>query len=556
MSSTTTPGSPSLATVLGRTAGSVRSVWRNRNLRRVQLALLGSLVGDAAYATAVTVWAYTEGGAAAVGVFTAARMGAAALLAPVGAAIADRFSRRATLLAADGLRIVLVAVAAACLGLDSPWPVYVLATLAGVLNAPFRSAQRAWMPSLAKTPEELTASNAASSTLESLAVFVGPALGGLLLVLTDVRTVFLVNVATYALSMLLVLRVRGGRAPLPVAEVEAAAGAWSELVAGFRLLATDPDLRVVTGQVCAQTFVGGAARVFLVVLAVEVMLTGASGVGLLDAVIGAGAVVGGVVALARADRHRLARDLTVGVMLWSAPLGLVVVWPSPVTVVAALILLGVANPLVDVNLDTIVMRMTPDQLMARVFGALDTCYIATSALGSLVTPFLILALGLRWTLLVIGAPVLLIALLSLSRMGRLDARLRPPATVALLRATSLFAGLPPAVLEPIARGLRELHVAAGEPIIVEGEVGEEFYVIQSGEVEVTQSGRVLRREGPAEFFGEIALLHDVARTATVTALTDTVLQVLDREVFLRVLSGEALSAAHDVASARLARTGW
>ena len=307
-----------------------------------------------------------------------------------------------------------------------------------------------------------------------------------------------------------------------------------------------------TGQVCAQTFVSGAARVFLVVIAVEVLETGASGVGLLEAVVGVGAMLGGVVALARVARQRLASDLTVGVALWSAPLGLIAVWPHPVAVVLALLVVGVANPLVDVNVDTIVQRMTPDHLMARVFGALDTCYIATSALGALVVPFLLHGLGLQWTLVAIGAPVLLVALASRPRMRRLDDRLQPPAALSLLRAIPWFAALAPAVVEPLARGMRQLHVPAGQAIISEGEQGEDFYVLESGEVEVTQRGRVLRRQGPGEFFGEIALLHGVPRTATVTATTDLVVHALDRATFLGALSGEGLSAAHDVAAARLA----
>ncbi len=543
-----------LAGVTG-TAGAVHAVFRNRDLRRVQLALLASLVGDGAYVTAVTVWAYGEGGVRAVGVFTAALMTASAVLAPVGGAVADRFSRRATLLACDGVRAALVASAALCLSLEGPLPVYVLAVAAGVLNAPFRTAQRAWMPTLTTTPRELTASNATSSTLESLAVFAGPALGGLLLAVSDVSVVFWLNVATFVVSMVLLLGVRERRSSARVEGATGSEGTLTQLVAGFRLLGADADLRSVTAQVAGQTFVGGAARVLLVVLAVDVMKTGPSGVGLLDAIIGVGAIAGGLVALARVERQRLGRDLALGVATWAAPLGLVVVWPHPVTVVAMLLLLGVASPLVDVNIDTIVQRMTPDALMARVFGALDTCYISTKALGAVATPLLLHLLGLRVTLVVVGAPVLLLALASWPRMGRLDGRLVPPAGLPLLRGVPWFAILAPAVLESLARGLREQQVPTGTTVITEGETGEDFYVIESGSVEVTQEGRHLRDQGPGEYFGEIALLNDIPRTATVTATTDLVLRVLDREVFLGALSGDGAGMASDVAASRLRHTG-
>ena len=539
---------------LGRSLGAVRAVMGNRELRLVQLALLASLVGDGAYLVAVTVWAYGQGGAQAVGLFTAAFMTASAVLAPVGGAVADRVSRRATLLVCDGVRIVLVAAAAVCLTASTPMAVYVLAVLAGVFNAPFRAAQRAWMSSLARAPEELTAANATGSIVESLAVFVGPALGGLLLVVADVRTVFAFNVATFVVSTVLVLRVRQPRAQSD-GVARSGESPWLQLVAGFRLLGADPDLRNVTGQVAAQTFVGGAARVFLVVVAVEVMDTGARGVGLLDAIIGVGAIVGGVVALARVERNRLGRDLTVGVVLWSAPLGLVAVWPHPVTVVLALVLLGVANPIVDVSIDTIVMRMTPDHTMVRAFTALDTCYIATKALGSLATPLLLHLVGLRWTLVAVGLPALAIAVTSWRRMVRLDARLVPPAGLPLLRGIPWFALLSPSTLESLARGLTEVRLPAGAEVVTEGEEGDAFYVIEHGSVVVTQEGRHLREQGPGDYFGEIALLEHVPRTATVTATSDVVLRSLDRAVFLEALSREGLGMVRDVASARLSHRG-
>ncbi len=545
--------------VLAETARSVSSVFANPRLRRVQLALLTSLVGDLAYATAVTVWAYETGGAAAVGVFTAVRLATAAVTAPVGAAMADRYSRRATLLVTDGVRAVLVTAAAVCLlvGVTSPWPVYVLATLAGVLAAPFRSAQRAWMPALVTSPQELTASNATSGTLESVAVFAGPALGGLLVLATGVPTVFLLNVATFGVSMLLVLGVRAtpSAAPALPAPAGAGPGVLGELAAGFRLVGGDPDLRLVTGQVCAQTFVGGAAKVFLVVLAVEVLHTGAGGVGLLDALLGIGSVVGGLVALARAARQRLGHDLTVGVLLWSVPLLLIVVWPSPVAVLVSLLVVGAANPLVDVNLDTIVQRLTPEHLMARVFGALDACYIATGALGSLAMAPLVGWLGLRWSIAVVAVPVALVAAASLRRMTSLDARFGAPEGLGLVQGVPWFAPLAPAVLESLARSLHRADVAAGEVVVAEGDVADRFYLVESGRVEVTRAGRPLREQHAGDFFGEIGLLHDVPRTATVIATEPTTLRWLDREAFLAAVTGRHRHLAEHVAETRIAFEG-
>jgi MFS family permease len=577
-----------------RTAGretreSLASVFRNRNLRRVQLSLVGSMIGDWAYATGVTVWAYGVGGATAVGIWVGIRLALMAVTAPLGAAVADRMSRKRLMVLCDLVRAVLVAGAAVCLVLETPAAViFVLATLTALLGTPFRCAQRALMPALAETPDELTASNGTSSTVESLAFFVGPALGAMLLAVADVEVVFFLNAATFLWSMVMVTGIRmpakpdtpepvaagssgpvadsgDGAAADPVADpgdgavpddspAEPAKESFlSEISAGFRSILADRDLLVVTILVCAQTVVAGASAVFAVVMAVEVLDVGAHGVGYLDSVLGVGAIVGGVLAIARTTKHRLAQDMTVGVFLWSIPLLLVTVWPSPIAAFATVCILGLANPLVDVNMDTIMMRMTPDAVLGRVFGSLEACLIATMALGSFVMPLLLHWWNLRVAMAIIGIPVAVLALVCLPRMRQLDAKLRAPAGLRLLQAIPMFAPLSPATVEGLAGSLTSLPVPAGAVVVREGEDSDRFFVIETGLVEVTQAGTVLRREGPGDFFGEIGLLRDVPRTATITAVEDTVLLVLGRQDFLDAVTGqrEARLAADDIVSRRL-----
>jgi MFS family permease len=561
----TTEQSPSAIDVarsaVRETTGSLRSVFRNHNLRRIQLALAGSMIGDWAYATAVAVWAYSVGGTKAVGVWTAVRLTLLAFSSPVGATIADRFPRRTVMIASDLLRAAVVGLAALCLVLHLPAAtVFVLATVASLLGTAFRPAQRALMPSLADRPEELTASNGTSSTLESLAFFVGPALGALLLGIADVPVVFLVNACTFLWSAAFVIGVRVS--PAAVAPRAVTAGAEEapkpsflhETLAGFRTILRDRDLFVVTAEVAAQTVIAGASAVFTIVIAVDILGTGARGVGYLDSVLGVGAILGGFIAIGRATRSILANDMTVGVVLWSLPLVLVSLWPHPVAAFVAVAMLGLGNPLVDVNMDTILQRLAPDEVLGRVFGALETCVISTMALGAVLMPLLVGWLGLRIALAVLGLAVTLVALAGMPRMRSLDQRLSRPLGIDLLMAIPMFAPLSPPVLETVARRLTPVPVATGDVFIREGEASDRFYVIVSGLVEVTQGVSVLRREGPGEFFGEIGLLRDVPRTATVTAVEDTELLALDRESFLDAVSGhlDARSAAEDIVSRRLA----
>ena len=543
--------------VLSETGDSLRSVFRNPNIRGIQLALAGSLIGDWAYATAVAVWAYGVGGAQAVGIWTAIRLALMAFTSPVAATIADRLPRKHVMIAADLIRVGLVALAALCLALGlPPATVFVLATLTSLVGGAFRPAQRALMPALANRPEELTASNGTSSTLESLAFFVGPALGALLLGVADVQVVFLLNAGTFLWSAAFVagVRVPAAAAPAPPAEDEVEPSFLTETLAGFRLILRDRDLLIVTMEVSAQTVVAGASAVFTIVMAVDILGAGPRGVGYLDSVLGVGAILGGFIAIARATRSRLAQDMTTGVVLWALPLLLVSLWPSPATAFVAVALLGLGNPLVDVNMDTIFQRIAPDDVLARVFGALETCLITTMALGAALMPILVNWWGLRAALAVVGSGVTLVALAGLPRMRSLDGRLRPPAGLPLLQSIPMFASLAPAVLDSLARRLTTVRVTAGDVFVREGEAADRFYVIVSGLVEVTQGVRVLRREGPGEFFGEIGLLRDVPRTASISAVEDTELLAMDRHDFLEAVTGqiEARSAAEDIVTRRLA----
>lgn len=546
---------------LRETGDSLRAVARNPNLRRVQLAFLGSAIGDWAYATAIVVWAYGAGGAQAVGLWMGIRFVLGALTAPVGATFADRWPRRRVMMLTDMARAVLVTGAAVLIALDTATLlVFVLATLASLLASPFLIAQRALLPSLARSPGELTAANGVHSTIDSLAFFAGPALAAGLLVLTDVPVVLLANVVTFLWSLALVRRVAvepvqkappGGTAEDPA---PAGPGFVEETMAGFKAIRNDRALLLATVGVSLQTVIAGASTVFLVVIAAEILTTGTAGLGYLNAVVGVGSVLGGVLAISRASKGTLGRDLTTGVVMWSIPLVLVTAWPSPVAAFAAVALIGLANPLVDVNLDTIFQRVTPDALLGRVFGAVESCMIATAALGAFVMPFLIDWLGLRFALAAIAVPVAAFALLQLPAMLRLDARLTAPAGLDLLRAVDIFSPLDPATLESLARALNQVRFGAGEVILREGADSDLFYVIESGRVTVTQGDRVLRDEGPGEYFGEIGLLRDVPRTASITAAEDTVVYTLAREAFLRAVAGhgESRATAEGVVKRRLA----
>jgi MFS family permease len=555
---------------------SLRSVFVNRNLRLMQLAFTGSLIGNWAYATAVSVWAYGVGGAKAVGIFMAVRLALTAVATPFVSGFADKYPRKRVMIFSDLYCAVLIAAATLCLYAGTPaLPIFVLAILTAFGGSSFRAAQGAITPQLANTTEELTASNGTSSTLESLAIFVGPGIGAGLLAIADVELVFWFNVLSFVWSMLMVARIRmrvdaadePGEAPEPggaagpetpreaLAEAEEKAASYlSETSAGFRAIGRDKDLLMTVVQGSAQTVVAGATAVFPLVMAVEILHTGAKGVGLLDSASGLAAILGGIVAIARASKHKLGQDLALGVFLWSFPLVLVTIWPSPVAAFAVMMFLGFANPLVDVNVFTVIQRLTPDAVLGRVFGAFETCLIGTMALGSAITPLMLHAWGLRATMGVLGVAVGIVAVLGLPQLRRMDHRLEAPAGLDLLRAIPMFGPLNPITVDALARALIRVEVPVGDVVVHEGDEADRFYVIESGNVRVTATdGRLLREEGPGEYFGEIGLLRDVPRTATITATEDTVVLALERAEFLDAVTGqgEARRLAEDVVVRRL-----
>ena len=545
---------------LGDTWRALRAVFAKPSLRRMQLALAASLVGDWAYSTAVTVWAYREGGAALVGLWAGVRLALIAVATPLGSAVVDRLSRKAVLLVSTLVRAVLVAAAVVALVVDAPaWLVLVLATLAPLVGCVFRPAQLAWLPSLTSHPGELTAANGASSTIDSLAFLVGPAIGGLVVATTSVETMFVVTAVMFLVAAGLVARIHPDVGDLAGRELDRPAsqdetdGFLRDLASGFTTIGQDRNLVMVMVLICVQMVVSGAMVVLGVVLAVDVLGTGPAGVGLIDSVLGVGAVVGGFVAIARSVRNKIAVDLVTGTLLWAFPLLFVVIAPSPVTVFAMVAVMGFGLPLVDVNYATLTMRLAPDARLGRVFGAMEGTCIGTMAIGSAVTPFLLDELGLRGVLSLLALLVGIPALAYVPSARRLDTKLRPPPGTDLLAGIAMFAPLAPASVEFLARRLVAESAPAGTAIVTQGEPSDRFLVIVRGTVDVTQDGRHLRVEGPGDFFGEIGLLRDVPRTATVTALEDTELVSLTREDFLGAVRGTdaSMAAAYDIVTSRL-----
>jgi len=532
------------------------AVIRNPNLRWLELAWAASIVGHYAYLVAVSVYAYGVGGEKAVGLIWLARLIPAALVAPFAGLLGDRFRRERVLLTTNLSRILLVGAAALGVFLDvEPTVVYVLAIAATVAYTPYRSAQAALTPSLARSPDELTAANAVAGGVASLALFVGPALAGFLLAVASSALVFLLTALLIVVSTVFLLLIRTEAVVRSRGEIEAPT-IVSEALAGFRAIGTQPALRVMIGLITAQTAVAGAVQVYIVVASVELFGLGTSGVGILNSAIGVGAFVGAIVALSLTGARRLSPFFMAGIILWGLPLIILGLWPAAAVAILLFGVIGVGNSIADVSGLTLVQRAVPDQVLARVFGVIQMLLLATMGLGAAAAPVLISLLGLEGAIIATGAFLPVLVLLVGRKLAHIDTTAVPPDPdeLRILGTVPIFTPLPGMTLEHLAGRLVPLRFEPGTVVVREGDPGDRFYIVAEGTVEVSEYDRPIAELGAGGYFGEIALIRDVARTATVTTKTQTVLYALDRDDFLAAVTSHAPSAeaAEEVVSSRLA----
>jgi len=535
----------------------LRQVAANGALLRLEASWLTAWIAEGAYLVSLLVFAYQVGGVVAVGLMTMFRSLPAALLAPVLVSLVDRFPPARVLLGVHLSRAALVSVVALVAGTDGPVAVAVMAAIGeGLLIGVHRATTLSFMPALARSPEELVAGNAVVSLGEAAGTLVGPVLAGLLLSLAGPAAGLTLAGAAHLGAAAVVLSIR---APSVRPRSEAArAGMGSPLRAAFEGVAAlrrYPSAGLLVGLFGTQTLVRGAAAVLIVAVAVELLRIGESGVGYLTAALGAGGLVGAVVAMTAIAGRRLATPFAISLALWGLPILVIGLVPHTVAALALLGVVGAANAGLDVSGFTLLQRTVPNDVRGRVFGALESAAAIGLATGAAITPAIVEAIGLEATLIGVGAFLPLLALVTYPMVRRADdAAIVPQRELALLRGVPMFSPLPLTMIEHLARDLEPVSYAAGETVMTQGEPGDSFYVIARGSVEVTHDGERIAVLGPGDGFGEIALLSSRPRTASVLARDATEAYRLQRSAFLEAVTGhpQAALAGEELVAGRLA----
>jgi predicted MFS family arabinose efflux permease len=501
-----------------------------------------ALFGTAELATwvALLVWAFDRGGATASGIIAVAQLIPATLVAPLGSALADRMDRPRALRLGYLLQAVTNLATAAVLFLGAGfWVVAVAAAAAASAMTLTRPVHHALMPEIARTPDELTAGNTASTGVEGAAGFVGPVLGGVLLAVTGAGWVF---VAMGAAGLVGAALTRGIRV-VQVATGETSPSYWADAAEGMRVVVQEPAAGVLTVLVGGQYVLVGLLDVLAVVLALELLGMGPAGPGLIGSALGVGALVGAAIAVGLVGRRRLTPAVAIGIVVASLPIAVV---PATASFVAAVLLFGLAgagNAYFDVAARTLLQRNVAPRVLARIFGVQEALLMAGTAAGAAAVPVLVALFGATGAFVAAGSLLPLLGLAAWTRVRRLDDRsVLPGPTLDLLRRVPMFGVLPSPQLEQLAFAATPVApVTAGSVAIEQGAAGDRYYVIVAGRADIERDGRTVATLGPGQGFGEIALLRDVPRTATVRAVDDLELLALEREPFLLAVTGSERS---------------
>ena len=508
---------------------------RNPAVRRIQLGFAGACTAEWAFTVVLSVYAFEQGGAKAVGLVSLLRMLPSAVLAPFASVLADRWRRDLVLTLVSVTRCATAAGIALLVAAGGPAvAVYVLAIASTAAAILYRPVNSALLPLLCHRPSELASANVVRGLLDSISTLVGPAVAAVLLATGSTSSGFaavvLLSGLSAAVTFGLTVEEPGGRG----SHSSVARG----LVRGAEVSVKSPQLRVLFLLLAGQTLTRGALSVFSVLVAVDLLDMGEPGVGTLTAAVGAGAVLGSLFALMYVGNRRLATWFGAGVATWGAPLVLLAAAPREPVALLLFALIGVGNALVDAGVFTLVARLAPERVLVRVYGLLESVGALAVGAGSVIAAGLASSTSIRGALALIGAVGPALVLICWFRLRRLDdTMMARDVDLDLLRTVTVFDPLPLPALEQLASGLRPRHVPAGEVVYRQGDAADGCFVIEQGNAEVLGDGRPIATLGPGELVGEIALLRQVPRTATVRAVTEMDLRLLDADRFVCVVTG-------------------
>jgi MFS family permease len=562
--------SPTLPVALRTAVANLRQALANDGIRRLGITWTLGIAADAALVVVALVTVFNRGGVVPAALLGAVRMVPAVIAGMSAGTLVERFRGDRILVALGLVRAgsaagIALTIATAGHSLDDRQVtmigLFVFSAIAAAAGAPIRPTQITLMPAIARSPGELVAANTVWSTGEGLGAFAGPAIAGVLMALGLPAVVAAVSAVAFFVTAVIAAGLRfeqagdaaGGRRA--TGDEPRPSGMRTRLLDGVRAIRAQPVLAWSSLGVYGQVLTRGLLSAMTVVAAIDLLGMGQSGTGLLAAALGLGGLGGAIFAMSAVRSERLIPTELVSLVFWGLPLAVIGLVPIPEVALAAMVVIGLANATYDVALFTIFQRACSNDDRAPVMSVLEGVIGVGAISGSLLAPILLGVFGTRGGMIVGGLILPVLAALIYLRIGRIrHLTVVNEDIVRLLGQVPVFAELPLTAVERVAAGLVPVSAPAGAALMTQGEPGDTFIVIETGEIEVLVDGRPIHRLGPGSGVGEIALLRSGPRTATVTAITDVTGYGVDAATFLAAIAGPAAAAVTErMAQANLQR---
>ncbi len=543
-----------------------RSVLAKRDVKLLFSGLVISATGSWAYNVALLAFIFDRTHSLGwVGAAGLVRVTPLLLLSIYGGVLAERHERIRLMVSSDLVCAVWQAGIAVVAATDGPAALALVFTaLTSASAVAYQPATQATIPSLVDE-DHLAAANALSGTIDELVVIAGPAVGAVLLVLGSPSLVFSLNAASFVISAAIVSRISTRSRPVDVTE-GGSTGPLAQMAVGVRTILGLAAARTLVAYSVLVSFVYGTDTVLFVGVSEHKLGTGSQGFGYLLAGLGLGGVLAAGAVNRLAGSRRLGAIILAGAVGYCLPTALLIVIHSPALAFAVQVFRGASTLIVDVLAVTALQRAVPSDQLARVFGAFFAFFLSAIALGTVITPAVVSALGLDGGLWVMAAAPAALAIAGFPALRAIDRETASRARelepkVALLERLEIFATASRPILERLAAAESEVSFDAGAVIVAEGDPADALYVLVEGEVQVSARGE---RGGPEQlirvmtgptYFGEIGVLEGIPRTATVTALTPCRCERIDGDTLLDALTASPPSSAlMENASGRLAVT--
>jgi MFS family permease len=512
---------------------------RRPELRR--LCLVSTLFHVAEFGTwiAVTTVAHGRGGVNEASAVVAAQLAPAAVAALFVDRLEERWGPRKVLVAGLSAQAAATIALAVLVATDAPSPaVYSTAVLAAVAVVTARPTIATLLVRTVEDPHELTAANAVLGWLDNAAIFLGPAITSLGFALAGPEAPFAVFGALTAFAALAATGLRR------VGHEDSCVAAPEEDDAGVEAPSTWRDIGPPLAVLAAHSFVIGALDLLFVVVAIDVTAGPPARAGLLNTVFGIGALLGAAASVLLIGRSRLWPAVVAAGLLTTAALGLVGASTVAAFAALALAVCGVGAAGLSISARTLLQRLSDLGALCRAFSLAEAFEMGMLLAGTLAVPLFVTAFGNRAAPLAIAVLAAAVILLAARPMAAAEHRLAVPIErLTAIRSVDLFRPLDAPALETLARRAVPRTVPAGTTILRQGEPGDDYFVIVAGRVAVLVDGAQVAELGPHDGFGELALLYDIPRTASVEAGERTELLTIDRHSFLVAVSGSPVAAS-------------